>query len=550
MLKALADYALSRHLVSSRPGYRYKSLRAYIHLTPEGEFLGLLPAPQLSDRSERHPGEVLCPDIGLTAEARKCSVPVETASILFCLTKKDLPQHRFFLEALEEGQKAEPLLGSCLKALTQDTTLSRMQDAFRRSPYQNKEFFSFRVGETAVELTPAFRRWWEGFYERENRLSARVLQRCLITGELTSPPLNYGRLRLSWPAKDPLYSLPLFQYNRDAYFSYGLRQAHNASMDGRHVEIVSAALTVLIRRAPQLAGSRLVSWHEKPSPHHLSFRKVLDSQPLAEFSGEHSNHFFLLILSDTEERMWVRAFLEGDEQEIASHVRRWHRETQLLSPAGEGMTVCPPLPVMFSRLISPSTAWERQQIDRLMNRMDRELTNLAPRLWDSILMGTPLPDAVAERALEYITLRLGQGPRRLPDLYACMWLKVWLMRRLPTPELFDEANQQSAGYQSGRLAALAVSLIPRDRDALRLLETCRLWPAVVFEKLPEDCRRQLSGFPAVERLRGESILDDILTHLKCRGVPPILEERARAVLGFYQQSVVQLRCSSIDTDRR
>ena len=56
--------------------------------------------------------------------------------------------------------------------------------------------------------------------------------------------------------------------------------------------------------------------------------------------------------------------------------------------------------------------------------------------------------------------------------------------------------------------------------------------------------------PAVERLRGESILDDILTHLKCRGVPPILEERARAVLGFYQQSVVQLRCSSIDTDRR
>ena len=97
MLKALADYALSRHLVSSRPGYRYKSLRAYIHLTPEGEFLGLLPAPQLSDRSERHPGEVLCPDIGLTAEARKCSVPVETASILFCLTKKDLPQHRFCL---------------------------------------------------------------------------------------------------------------------------------------------------------------------------------------------------------------------------------------------------------------------------------------------------------------------------------------------------------------------------------------------------------------------------------------------------------------------
>lgn len=206
--------------------------------------------------------------------------PVETASILFCLTKKDLPQHRFFLEALEEGQKAEPLLGSCLKALTQDTTLSRMQDAFRRSPYQNKEFFSFRVGETAVELTPAFRRWWEGFYERENRLSARVLQRCLITGELTSPPLNYGRLRLSWPAKDPLYSLPLFQYNRDAYFSYGLRQAHNASMDGRHVEMVSAALTVLIRRAPQLAGSRLSAGTKSPPHTTCRFGRCWTASPL------------------------------------------------------------------------------------------------------------------------------------------------------------------------------------------------------------------------------------------------------------------------------
>lgn len=82
------------------------------------------------------------------------------------------------------------------------------------------------------------------------------------------------------------------------------------------------------------------------------------------------------------------------------------------------------------------------------------------------------------------------------------------------------------------------------------------WKLVAFGRrwFSKSCRRiavgSCLGFPAVERLRGESILDDILTHLKCRGVPPILEERARAVLGFYQQSVVQLRCSSIDTDRR
>ena len=64
MLKALADYALSRHLVSSRPGYRYKSLRAYIHLTPEGEFLGLLPAPQLSTVRKGIPARYSAPISG------------------------------------------------------------------------------------------------------------------------------------------------------------------------------------------------------------------------------------------------------------------------------------------------------------------------------------------------------------------------------------------------------------------------------------------------------------------------------------------------------
>lgn len=231
MLKKLTAYALSRQLVNPRPGYRLKPVRAYFHLSPSGDFWGLQPAPRTSETGGRD-REVLCPDIGLTAEARKCSVPIETASIILNLTKKDDTCHRFYLRALEEGRNTEPLLGVCLRALKNEEVLQQMREAFKQADYLRKDLFGFRIGEEAVEQSSLFRRWWDDFYERETRLSARTLQRCLITGELTSAPLNYSRVRLNWPEEEALSPFLPFNYDSDVYSSFGLKQAQNSPMDG------------------------------------------------------------------------------------------------------------------------------------------------------------------------------------------------------------------------------------------------------------------------------------------------------------------------------
>ena len=94
--------------------------------------------------------------------------------------KKDEARHRFYLQALEEGQAIEPMLGVCLKALKTKRYCNRCGKPSNKPTICARTSLVSVSGE-AVEQSPLFHRWWDGFYERETRFSSRTLQRCLIT---------------------------------------------------------------------------------------------------------------------------------------------------------------------------------------------------------------------------------------------------------------------------------------------------------------------------------------------------------------------------------
>lgn len=292
------------------------------------------------------------------------------------------------------------------------------------------------------------------------------------------------------------------------------------------------ALSVLMKRAPYLAGARLLHWHEKPRPVAFSFHDILDGQMPNDDALPESNRFYLLFLSSANGHARVRAFLQGDEQETAKHLRRWAADVRLLSPTGEGMLSCPPLSVLFSRLISPRNG-KGSPSSQASERMDSELAGLSPRLWESILLGRPLPEEAPARALAYITGYERPGPRPLPDPYACMWLKVWLLRRTPeSAAQYVKLNRLSAGYQAGRLLALAVSLLPDIREARRFLRLYRLSPGQMTAELPSFCRERMTKLSKEERENREGILNEILTLLDGRLPPPSLEEEAPRRFGL------------------
>ena len=74
MLKALYDYAIQEDLILPA-GYVKKNIRAYVSLSKDGKFLGIMPGGE-----EKTP----CPDIGSVSNSRdKCNVLAEKRSILF-----------------------------------------------------------------------------------------------------------------------------------------------------------------------------------------------------------------------------------------------------------------------------------------------------------------------------------------------------------------------------------------------------------------------------------------------------------------------------------
>ena len=74
MLNALYNYAIRNNLALP-PGYSNKTIKAYVSLSKDGEFLGIV----LGDDTQ-----ILCPDIGSLANGKeKCNPIVEKRSVVF-----------------------------------------------------------------------------------------------------------------------------------------------------------------------------------------------------------------------------------------------------------------------------------------------------------------------------------------------------------------------------------------------------------------------------------------------------------------------------------
>ena len=74
MLKPLYDYAL-RHQLTPPPGMEKKTVKAWIGMTEDGEFLGI----RLDGQEE-----YFCPDVGSLANGKdKCNMLVEKDSVVF-----------------------------------------------------------------------------------------------------------------------------------------------------------------------------------------------------------------------------------------------------------------------------------------------------------------------------------------------------------------------------------------------------------------------------------------------------------------------------------
>ena len=114
MLRELYDYALRENLILP-PGFVRKPVRAYISLTRDGKYVGVV----VNNDGEKVP----CPDIGSMANSSgKCNVLAEKRGILFPGDEKQREKYAakaaYFRGAMAEATKVEPRLEFCLNAMS------------------------------------------------------------------------------------------------------------------------------------------------------------------------------------------------------------------------------------------------------------------------------------------------------------------------------------------------------------------------------------------------------------------------------------------------
>ena len=488
MLKAFYDYAIRNDLVLP-PGYSNKTIKAYVSLSREGEFLGVI----LGDDTP-----VLCPDIGSLANGKeKCNPIVEKRAVIFKdasdLQDKAKIKRDFYYQVLKDGSDAVSEFGVCVKAAEDEKTLLAILEALNENKIKGSDRISFIVDGKNIVKAEGLRDWWNIYRKKFINAEKKEKTLCLITGEDTVPmetvPPVTGLAVVGGHARGDA----LICFDKSAFCSYDQKKSVNAPVSETAFFAVKAALDHLLKKAPVLANMKFVHWYEQDvaaendpilSANFLGINMLVDDEEDVEVSAEEKkskarsaenqaskliksvktgekiphlpSQYTIVLLSGVNGRVMVRQYEHGSYEELQRNIDLWNEQLELKDLNGiqnvKSKKLSARLLCLMKNHNSESKIWDR---------VNKELSGITQAIIRAIIHGTSLPDAVALRSLAYIRSQMlendeNQTSMKIPDATACQWLKVWVMRKGKENGIMSEydSKHKSSAYHCG--AAMAV----------------------------------------------------------------------------------------------
>ncbi|MGN0494993.1 MAG: type I-C CRISPR-associated protein Cas8c/Csd1 [Lachnospiraceae bacterium] len=487
MLKAFYDYAIRNDLVLP-PGYSNKTIKAYVSLSKEGEFLGVI----LGDDTP-----VLCPDIGSLANGKeKCNPIVEKRAVIF-KDASDLQDNAkikrdFYYQVLRDGSDAVSEFEICVKVAEDEKTLLKISEALNENKIKGSDRISFIVDGKRIVQAEGLRVWWNIYRKKFFEKKEKTL--CLITGEDTVPMKTVPPITGLAAVGGHAHGSPLICFDKSAFCSYDQKQSANAPVSETAFFAVKAAMDHLLKKSPVLANMKFVHWYEQDiaaendpvlNANFLGINILGNDEEEDEKVSEEeekrkarsaenqasrliqsvttgkkipyiSNQFTIVLLSGVEGRVMVRQYEHGSYEELQRNIDLWNKQLELKALNGiqneKSKKLNARLLCLLKKHNSDSKIWDR---------VNKELPEITQAIIYAIIHGTSLPDAVALRSLAYIRSQMlendeNQTGMQIPDVTACQWLKVWLMRKGKENEIMSEYDpkHKSAAYHCG--AAMAV----------------------------------------------------------------------------------------------
>ena len=262
MLNELYQYAVT-HGLTARVGYKERKVKAYLNFI-EGNPLPLLsPAVQTA---------TYAPDLGSKANGTtKCNPFVEKAAYVLNLfdpdddkAKTNTPvKHAYYLSMLKDAAAYEPRLALCHAALTDEATLSQIQQMFTAAKFSPKDPIGLMVTGFPLEKSEALFDWWDRFRATLDD-KPRAAMRCLVTGKATEPLATVPKVTGLRSVGGHTSGDAFLCFDKDAFTSYGFDQGENACVSEEAMTAVNAALGKLIAQAPRLANAKYVYFYKEP----------------------------------------------------------------------------------------------------------------------------------------------------------------------------------------------------------------------------------------------------------------------------------------------
>lgn len=579
MLKALYDYAI-QHELTLPAGYVKKTVKAYISLSSAD--------PTYVEIRMGDDEAVPCPDVGNLAKGpNKSNVLVEKRSVV--VPAVPTPKSESYRETLTACSVFAPTIRVCVEALQNEHILAEMQVKLDQLKIKESDRLSFMVDNRSILNAEGVLDWWQDFrsqFMKKNSSDEQIP--CLITGKRTEPLATVPTVAGLYTVGGQGSGDALICFDKNAFCSYGLKQAANAPVSEEAFGAVKAALDALLADAPVLAGMKFVHWYDRdvaPELDPICSEEVFgyDSAEDEEEDGEEQlsmdvqvspqeerdarsnanrlvetvesgntsvpldTNYYILLLSGMSGRVMVRRYLRGRYETLQENLSLWESDLRLKNAFGTSTIKPQKLKTRFGRLLK----YQKTEND-FFKRLSKELSGVSPAVLTAILEDTELPDAVAVRALAYIRSKMfadaEEDASRNLDGIACQWLKAWLIRKNGRNEekLMEEYNKDHSNpaYHCGAMMAIYAA-IQQDADpnvnvsvVQRFYASALQSPALVLGRLSQLSVHHLEKLESKSTVAANRYRDQLAQCSVSIGnsVPTTLNlaQQSYFALGYYQ----------------
>jgi len=348
---------------------------------------------------------------------------------------KRIGKHQFCLRLLHQAAEVEPILGTIVKAMADQSVLRKIHNdlsaAMPAANSTNNATFAIfdKDGLQILAKETSLHDWWKTKQaEFLDNISSKDA-RCFLSGEKIHPLLTHPKIKgLGGVGGNAETSLISFKEGRPSFQSYGFIQGENAAISVESSVKYAAVVNHLLNHQHQrLAGAEIIYWYSKEvqpeediihaafsgfgdfeedddveentvqrqAQAHLDAKEFLKSVAVGERYDLWDVQYCALTLQGNQGRAVVQNWMEGRFADLAANIEQWFSDLEIPRISGIGFAKPPKIETLITCLLK-----EKKPKQKYPDWI-KPVTGFRDAIWRAAVGGrvVPFPENTVRQAL-------------------------------------------------------------------------------------------------------------------------------------------------------